>query len=330
MRMAGGRELWSRARAVQRALAVEAVTAAVGRLLLLIGLSAQLSGAWTLPQAAGKVDRDVTYCSPGGVDQKMDIYYPQTRSDKAAPVAMFVHGGGWRAGNKGGGAGLPAVPLLTGRGYLVAAVNYRLAPEYKFPAQIEDVKCAVRFLRAHAKDYNLDPKRIGAFGGSAGGHLVALLGTADASAGFEGDGGFSGQSSRVQAVVDMFGPTDLTAAFGKPNNQLGMLGRIVFGAESASDPVFKKASPVTYATKDDPPFLILQGEEDTLVPPEQSKILYDKLKATGVPATLVRVKHAGHGFKPVGGQPDPSVPELMTMIADFFDRYLKPSAAAPP
>lgn len=108
--------------------------------------------------------------------------------------------------------GIDFIPELVARGTLVAAIDYRLAPEYKFPAQIEDVMCAVRFLRAHAADYNLDPDRIGAIGGSAGGHLVALLGTVDTSAPFsQTSGGWNGVSSRVQAVVDLFGPSDLGA-----------------------------------------------------------------------------------------------------------------------
>lgn len=266
---------------------------------------------------AEKIDRDVTYGKAGDVELKMDIYHPKTTSGKASPVAMYVHGGGWRAGDKAQGAGAMAISELVKRGYLVASINYRLAPQYKFPAQIEDAKCAVRFLRANADKYHLDPKRIGVWGGSAGGHLVALLGTTDASADFEGNGGHADQSSRVQAVVDMFGPADLTFGLGL------RLREEVFGASSDQDEVLKRASPVHYVSKDDPPFLILHGDQDKVVALDQSQRLLDRLKEAGVPATLVVVKNAGHGFAPTGGEISPSRPELIQIIADFFDRNLR-------
>ncbi len=235
-------------------------------------------------------------------------------------MTVYVHGGGWQNGDKNSGAGAMAVGELVKRGYLVASVNYRLAPQYKFPAQIEDVKCAIRFLRAHAKEYNLDSKRIGVWGGSAGGHLVALLGTSDKNAGLEGKGGWPNESSRVQAVVDMFGPADLMVEFVGGNQRVG---QTVFGATSLKDPVLKRASPVTYISEDDPPFLILHGEEDRLVPLSQSKELHERLKAAKVSSKLVVVKNAGHGFMPAGGVPDPNREELTGMIGDFFDQVLK-------
>ncbi len=154
----------------------------------------------------------MTYGVADNVSLKMDIYYPQTAAG-ALPVVMYVHGGGWTGGDKTAGAGANEIPEMIKRGYLVVSVNYRLAPQYKFPAMIEDVKCAVRYLRATASDYGLDPDKIGVWGGSAGGHLVALLGTADASAGFEGSSGYLDQSSRVRAVVDFFGPAELNIMF---------------------------------------------------------------------------------------------------------------------
>lgn len=266
------------------------------------------------------VKKDITYCAADGVALKMDLYFPNKSDGKPAPVAVYVHGGGWTSGDKGSGAGMIDVAELAARGYLVASVNYRLAPQYKFPAQIQDVKCAIRYLRANAATYNLDPNRISAWGGSAGGHLVALLGVTDAGAGLEGNSGYADQSSRVQAVVDMFGPADLTMEFDGANQRIGQQ---VFGASSNKDPILTRASPVTYISKDDPPFLILQGEKDTLVPPSQSQELYDRLKAGGVPATLVMVKNAGHGFAPTGGAISPTRAELTKMIADFFDKNLK-------
>ncbi|MEY2820121.1 MAG: Carboxylesterase NlhH [Chloroflexota bacterium] len=124
----------------------------------------------------GTVEKDTTYCTVDGVELKMDVYYPSQNNGRF-PVTMYVHGGGWSSGDKAQGAGAIEIPELQKAGFLVVSVNYRLAPEYVFPAMIEDVKCAVRSLRAHAEEYNLDPNRIGVWGGSAGGHLVALLGT---------------------------------------------------------------------------------------------------------------------------------------------------------
>ncbi len=270
-------------------------------------------------QTTGEVDRDVTYCSPNGQAQQMDIYYPATVAG-SAPAVLYVHGGGWTSGDKRSGNGSDAIPELVKRGYLVAAVNYRLVPASKFPAQIEDVKCAVRYLRANAAKYGIDPNRIGAMGGSAGGHLVSLLGTSDASSELEGTGGYAGVSSRVQAMVDMFGPADLTVSFEGASDTLL---KNVFGASSRTDAVVKNASPVTWISKDDPPFLILHGEKDKLVPLSQSQELYDHLTAAGVPAKLVVVKNAGHGFVPDGGQISPSRDEITKVIADFFDTKLK-------
>ncbi|MBI5870351.1 MAG: alpha/beta hydrolase [Actinobacteria bacterium] len=272
------------------------------------------------PAKLGTVERDVTYGRANGVDLKMDIYYP-LKAAGPVPVVMYVHGGGWTKGDKQDGAGTTTIPSLQEAGFLVVSVNYRLAPEYRFPAQIEDVKCALRYLRANAGKYALDPDRIGAWGGSAGGHLVSLLGVMDDDDGLEGSCGNQDESSRVQAVVDMFGPSDLTREF--EGGAIGKaLGARVFGTSDSGSEILKIASPVTYVTADDPPFLILQGDSDMLVPPDQSQGLYDLLKAAGVPATLVMVKNAGHAFVPQGGEIDPSRQEINAMIVDFFVREL--------
>lgn len=233
------------------------------------------------------------------------------------PLAVFVHGGGWSAGDKRGiqlGG-----PELLARGYAVASLDYRLAPQSKWPAQIEDVKCAIRYLRANASALQIDPTRFGAWGSSAGGHLVAMLGVAGPRAGFD-VGEYADQSSRVQAVVDMFGPADLTTLVSAP---AAPLGKSVFGATSHDDPVLTRASPVTYVAPGDPPFLILQGDQDTTVPPSQSQELYDRLQAVGVPATLVMVKNAGHSFTPTGGAISPTIPQILKMVSDFFDANLR-------
>jgi acetyl esterase/lipase len=267
----------------------------------------------------GAIDRDITYCAPDSNPQKMDVYFPVNLSDQPMPVIVYIHGGGWSAGDKQEGAGLLRGSGVLARGYLGVSLNYRLAPQYKWPAQIEDVKCAIRYLRANASAYRLDPNRIGVWGSSAGGHLVAMLGAAGPSAGFD-VGEYADQSSRVQAVVDMFGPADLTTLVSAP---AAPLGESVFGATSRGDPVLTRASPVTYVAPGDPPFLILQGDQDKTVPPSQSQEMYDRLKAAGVPATLVMVKNAGHSFTPTGGAISPTLPQILKIISDFFDANLR-------
>ena len=268
-----------------------------------------------------RVERNVPYGRVDGVSLTMDLYFPSNATGATSAV-LYVHGGGWTKGSKSSGVGLDFIPELITRGTLVAAIDYRLAPEYKFPAQIEDVMCAVRFLRAHAADYNLDPDRIGAIGGSAGGHLVALLGTVDTSAPFsQTSGGWNGVSSLVQAVVDLFGPSDLQAMLqDAPSRQTAQQ---VFGTSDLNSAMLAQASPVTYISPDDPPFLILYGEKDRLVSPSQSQELYDKLQAAGVPATLVLIKNAGHGLAPTGGAIIPTRAELVQRVADFFDAQLQ-------
>lgn len=267
------------------------------------------------------VQRDVTYCIANGIELKMDIYFPSPLPNVPGPATIYVHGGSWSGGDKTRGEGTMEVPELTRRGYVVAAVNYRLAPTYKFPAQIEDVKCAVRYLRANADLLNIDPNRIGAWGGSAGGHLVALLGLTNPSAGMEGNGGFDNVSSRVQAVVDFYGPADLTRADFAENHAAVYRG--VFGVTSREDALLKRASPVTYVSKDGPPFLLVHGSEDKTVLPNQSEELYYRLTAAGVPASLIIVRNGGHGFNPVGGPISPGHEEIVKAVGDFFDKYLR-------
>jgi len=258
---------------------------------------------------------DITYCTAGNVELKMDMYYP-TMDAASLPVVVYVHGGGWTSGDKTSGTGIRFIPTLIERGFLVVAINYRLSPEHKFPAHIEDVKCAIRHLRAEAKTYNLDPNRIGAIGGSAGGHLVSLLGVTDESAGMEGTSGYHEYSSRVQAVIDLYGPDPTLFC-------ADAWVRKIFGAEDINAEIISLASPLVYISSDDPPFLILHGEMDALVTLEQSQVLYDSLTSAGVTATLQVVSNAGHGFKTEGDPIDPSFEALIQMAADFFDQYLK-------
>lgn len=272
-----------------------------------------------IPHKLGRVESDITYGAVGDSTLKMDIYYPLA-ADGLVPALVYIHGGGWYSGDKTSGAGQSDIPTLVARGYLVAAINYRLAPRYKFPAQIEDVKCAVRFLRANAATYGIDPTHIGAWGDSAGGHLASLLGVTDANAEFEESGGYAEQSSRVQAVVDMFGPADLTLTFERDKSPHM---EHVFGTADCTAQIIKQASPVTYVSSDAPPFLIIHGEKDEVVLLDQSEALYRRLVSANVPVNLIVVENSGHSFTSVGGNITPTRAEITNTIADFFDQYLK-------
>lgn len=292
--------------------------------LVVCGAGCSALRFWDKParpaSVAVKVQSDVVYGRAGGEDLKLDVYFPTNAPGRRLPVVMYVHGGGWVMGSKAMLSMMPGPTELLRRGYLVVAIDYRLAPQSKFPAMIEDAKCAVRFLRAHADDFRLDPKRIGVMGDSAGGHLVALLGLTDASDGFEGDG-WNDQSSAVQAVVDLYGPTDF--ADGKTNYVTIKLVQEAFGATNAADPVLVRASPVTYITGHAPPFLILHGDHDGLVDIKQSEELNLRLQAAGDISTFVVITNFAHGYTPWGLTTIPDDQELARMIADFFDRYLK-------
>jgi acetyl esterase/lipase len=204
----------------------------------------------------------------------------------------------------------------------VASINYRLSQHAKFPAQIEDCKAAVRWLRAHAADYRLDPDRFAAWGASAGGHLAALLGTAGDIKAFD-VGANLDRSSRVQAVVDYFGPTDFLQmdAHRLPegmthNGAESPESQLIGGAIQENREKTSRANPITYVSADDPPFLVVHGEQDPLVPHHQSELLDAALRQAGVPVTFYTVKGGGHG-----GFRDPQVAEL---TREFLMRHLKP------
>ncbi|MCL6518411.1 MAG: alpha/beta hydrolase [Armatimonadetes bacterium] len=271
-----------------------------------------------------EIIRNVEYGKGGDEPLTLDIVRPKRPSIKPMPAVIFVHGGGWQSGSKE--AGIRKIIPLAQNGYFCVTINYRLTDKAPFPAQIEDCKCAVRWLRAHAKDYNVDSNHIGAWGSSAGGHLVALLGTSGGVKELEGNGGWEKFSSKVQAVADYFGPTDFlywaeeAKKKGFNIEELerkranGAISKLLGGPFSKKIDVAKKASPTTYIDKKDPPFFIAHGENDDLVPLSQSKAFYEALKKNGIECTLHIVKGAGHGFKS---------PEPDKLVMDFFDKHLK-------
>ncbi len=268
----------------------------------------------------------VTSCTIGGVANLMDVFIPEAAAPRPLPVAVHVHGGGWVAGTRSTGARFAALRTrLLARGYVVVSLDYRLGPAHKYPAQIQDVKCAVRHLRARATHYGIDVDRIGAWGGSAGGQLVALLGTADDGAGFDDVGGFQDESSAVQAVATISAITDFT----HPDELFDDYHRAFETWPDPESPEMIEASPVTHITPDDAPFFLIAGEDDDLVLPEQSVRMHQRLRDAGVESTLLRVAHADHDLEPTGPEPiDPSEEQILTRIVNFLDDHLQPAEPA--
>jgi acetyl esterase/lipase len=272
-----------------------------------------------------RAEMDVQYVPGGDVAQRLDLFLPVQPVDKPLPIIVWVHGGGWRGGSKAGCPGLGLVP----HGYAVASVEYRFSQKAVFPAQIQDCQAALRWLRANSKQYNLDPDHIGVWGASAGGHLVALLGTAGGKHAFAPVGGNEEQSDRVQAVCDNFGPTDFNTVMQQAADDKNVTN--IFKFNTPSDPYSgligvnlgsdkqkgEAVSPVHYVSKDNPPILILHGTWDALVPFAQSEEFTAALKAQGVDVLLQKLPGSGHGG-PMFGKP--SVNE---MVLKFFDKHLR-------
>lgn len=260
-------------------------------------------------------DLDLTYANVGEKELKLDLYWPE-KIEEPTPLVVWIHGGAWRAGDK-----KRAPTRMVRQGYVVASINYRLSQEAIFPAQIHDCKAAIRFLRANAEKYHIDPDHIGVWGSSAGGHLVALLGASGGFKELEGTiGGNLDFSSRVQAVCDFFGPTDFLQMSAQPSRMDhdaadSPESQLVGGPIQQNKDKVAKANPITYLTKDDPPFLILHGDQDPLVPHHQSVILNEALQKVGVTVTFHTVKGAGHGFR--------NRPEVDEMVNAFFGKHLK-------
>ncbi len=260
------------------------------------------------------VQRDVEYGKAGERVLTLDIVQPKQPSDTPRPVIVFIHGGAWRAGNKSQGVGLLTRFAATGN-YFCVSVGYRLSGEATWPAQIHDCKAAIRFLKANAKKYNIDPEKIGVWGISAGGHLVSLLGTTADVKDLEGDCGWPEQSSRVACVVNFCGPTDFMA-IGKllKGDAVAAVSALLGGPIDQKADAAKQASPVTHVSKDDAPILIVHGTADNVVPFSQAEVFYQALKKAGVDATLVRIEGGGHG---IGG------PEVQRRVLNFFEKHLR-------
>jgi acetyl esterase/lipase len=272
--------------------------------------------------------KNLAYVTHGGPSQTLDLYAPKKAKD--VPLVVWIHGGAFFFGSK---EGFPAelVPLhLLLEGYAVASINYRLSPEAVFPAQLEDCKAAVRWLRAHADEFGIDPNRIGVWGASAGGNLAALVGTTGEIRDFE-VGENLGYSSRVQAVCDFFGPTDFLQidANRLPDGQIHNApdspeSKLVGGPIQDNPDKVRRVNPITYVTKSAPPFLIVHGTLDRLVPFNQSQLLVAALKAAGASVKFHPVEGGGHGeyFGAGGGCGLYADPGVAPMVKAFFATYL--------
>jgi acetyl esterase/lipase len=261
-------------------------------------------------------------CSAGGSTQLMDVFIPSNSIVRPLPTAVYVHGGGWNSGDKTGSPWFPELrDSLLNRGFIVVSVDYRLAPTYKWPAQIQDVKCAIRSLRAHASRYGVDGNRIGIFGESAGGQLAALTDVTDASAGFDNAGGFTDQSSRVKAVASVSGIYDLT----RPGELTFPGPEQVFTTwpDSTSSELIN-ASPLHWVSGDDGAALLIHGQDDPKVNVAQAQRMALALQSKGVPFTLTIVANADHGLESVNGQPiSPTHLELTRELVSFLDSRVR-------
>lgn len=259
-----------------------------------------------------KIIENIPYADTDNPRQQIDLFLPRQRpDDKPLPIVAFIHGGGWRKGSRRSGLNFIGPIVQTGK-YIGASIGYRLTDEAIWPAQIHDCKAAIRWLRANAEKHGGDSKKIVVAGSSAGGHLVAMLGTSGDVSELEGDlGDWCEKSSRVDGVINFFGPSNLTSMGGWHNNADSPESLLLGGPVPENKEIAKAASPITYATEDDPPFLTIHGTNDTLVPFEQSIELTDSLQKAGVLAQLIPIQNGGHGR--------PLVSELNNRIMLFLE-----------
>jgi acetyl esterase/lipase len=305
---------------IQRTIVYAVLTALVG--------AAAASLAWAQPGGKGgklpdsvKLIADIQYAGNTTKSQRLNLLLPKApKGDKPLPVIVYIQGSAWMASRPAGGHAYLS-KYVAGGEYVGVGIGHRTTAEATWPAQIHDVKAAIRWIRGNAKNYNIDPDRIGAIGNSSGGHLVSALGTTGGVKELEGDlGEFKGLSSRVQCVVDEFGPSDILEMQNYPSSlnhdaATSPEGKLVGGRVSEKKEVARAASPVTYAKADAPPFLILHGNKDNVVPYNQSERMYAALKKAGVECYFVTVDGGGHG-----GWRNPDIYKIERA---FFDKVLR-------
>jgi len=290
------------------------------RLSLLVGVvgCVLLNGALVVaaPPVPDSVvwEEGIEYTNPEDQHLQLNLARPKT-GEGPFPAVICIHGGGFRAGKRDG---YDALCLkLADRGYVAATISYRLAPKFQFPAAVHDTKAAVRWMRANAKKYHVDPARIGVTGGSAGGHLAQFLAVTAHVPRFEGTGGNPDQSSTVACVVNVYGPSDFTKSYGKSVDAHEVLPLWFGGNLDTKRDLHIQGSPLYWVTPDAAPTLCIHGTEDKYVAHEQAVWLVDKLKASTVEAELLTLEGAGHGFKGADAE------KAEKALFEYFDRKLK-------
>ncbi len=259
-------------------------------------------------------EEGIEYTRPDGEPLLLNLARPKA-GDGPFPAVICIHGGGFRAGSRDGYDALCV--RLAARGYVAATISYRLAPQHRFPAAVHDTKAAVRWLRANAAKYAVDPARIGVTGGSAGGHLAQFLGVTAHVPQFEGEGGHAEQSSAVECVVNVYGPSDFTKSYGKSVDAHEVLPLWFGGNLDTHRDLHIQGSPLYWVTPDAAPTLCIHGTDDKYVAYEQAVWLVDRLKASAVHAELVTLEGAGHGFKGADAE------QADVALFEFFNRRLK-------
>lgn len=259
------------------------------------------------------VEKDLEYAKAGDKPLRLDLARPK-EGEGPFPLIVCIHGGGWKAGSKEQMA--PQTYALAQQGYVAATVQYRLVPEGEFPDPLQDVRAAIRFLKGKAKELRIDADRIGVLGGSAGGHLALLLGTADGKD-IPAAGDDAAVSGAVRAVASIAGPTDLTKEFPEASEAMvrGLIGK---GRDEDAE-AYRAASPIRYVSKGDPAILAIHGTKDELVPYEQATSLIEACKKAGVDAELITIQDGGHGG---GGKPE-DWQEAILKLVRFFEEHLK-------
>ena len=255
---------------------------------------------------------DVVYGKAGDEELKLNLAVPKGLKGPT-PGLIYIHGGGWSGGDKKSFDQFAKNAAQAG--YVAATIDYRLAPKHQFPAQVEDCQCAVRWMRAHAGELQVDPQRIGAVGGSAGAHLALMLGVMDKDDGLEGEGGWPEQSSKVQAVVSYVGPVNLVGDF--PEVSQGILKNFLGGPMDERLELYRRASPITYVNAGDSPMLLYAGTKDQLVPYDQAFQMAKAMTDAEIAGRVEFLIGEGHGF---------SKPEMERTVVDmlvFLDEQLR-------
>lgn len=260
-----------------------------------------------------EIVKNISYL-PADRTEKADLYLPPAKFDKARPAIVIIHGGGWVGGIKDAKREINIGTTMANEGYVCLSIDYKLANEKEskpaWPQNLHDCKTAVRWLRANAGKYNIDADNIGVIGGSAGGHLAAMVGVTQAKDGLDPEGPYGEHSCAVKCVVDLYGPNDP----GRWRDRVAVLGK----TRAEAPELYKQFSVLTHLDKEDPPFLIMHGTADKTVPVEQSTILAEALTKLGVENHLEIIEGAPHTF-----HLQPSQKDLRPLVISFFNKHLK-------